>query len=95
MNILFDSEEERGARFILDEWCSYCGESLPMITAENREWVGEGFCTKICMEIFYAEDNLTDEPDYFDLDREELESLIQEEMKIKGGRLPFFKGEKS
>jgi len=94
MNIQFDSEEEQGRRFSQDEFCSYCGEDLPQATDENREWVDDGFCTEIHMNMFYAEDELADEPGYFDVDREELETLIREEKKTRTGEIPTFKDER-
>lgn len=77
----------------MDEWCSYCGEPLPMITDKNREWVEKGFCTEAHMYLACDEEDLEDDEDYFDPDREELDSLIKEEMRTRDGRLPMFKGE--
>jgi len=94
MNIQFDSEEEQGRRFSQDEFCSYCGEDLPQATDENREWVDDGFCTRDCSLMFYAEDELANEPDLFDVDREELETLIRDEKKTRTGEIPTFKDER-
>ena len=94
MNIQFDSEEEQGRRFSQDEFCSYCGEDLPQATDENREWVDDGFCTRDCSLMFYAEDELANEPDLFDVDEEELKTLAREEMKTRTGEIPTFKGER-
>lgn len=94
MNILFDSDEEQGGRFTMANECAYCGDPLPEATEENREWVDDGFCTKECSLMFYAEDELADEPDLFDEDREELETLIREEKKTRTGEIPTFKGER-
>jgi len=94
MNILFDSDGEQGRRFSQDESCAYCDDPLPEATDENREWVDDGFCTRDCSLMFYAEDELADEPDYFDEDREELKTIIREEKKTRTGEIPTFKGER-
>jgi len=94
MNIQYNSEEEQGRRFSQDEFCAYCGEPIPEATDENREWVDDGFCTRDCSLMFYAEDELADEPGYFDEDEEELKMLAKEEMKTRTGEIPTFKGER-
>jgi len=94
MNIQFDSEEEQGQKFCLDDFCVYCGEPLPEVTDKNRKWVDDGFCTETHMNMFYAEDELANEPDLFDVDEEELKTLAREEMKTRTGEIPTFKGER-
>jgi len=44
--------------------------------------------------MFYAEDELANEPDLFDVDREELETLIRDEKKTRTGEIPTFKDER-